>query len=432
MSSSAWRRVELVGVVRLVDVRRARRARRPGRRGGRRLVGRSAGSSRRRRWRAPARRRPCGATSGWPTTACRRTASALRSRSAVSRSSRIGSSSTLRISVWKPVVIFLNSPYALPGLAHRVGQLLRAEHDEGDEQQEDDLAPGQVEHAGESTRSRPSRGATCVDSCHHGPACSSAFRRCSTTRSRSPTVARRAHAPENTLEAFALGLAPRRHRAGERRVADRRRRPGARPRRRGAAAGSPPPADRQLRRARAARRTSRPSPTCSSAAAATTTCRSTSRTAAAGTAVIEVVRAPRPGAARPACGCAHRDLADAAAAPRPRRRQAGRLDPAGPDQGGPGAPGRRPRGRGHRRDQHAPHRLERRAGRPCSTASSGSRSAGTCSSSTCCGPPCGWASTASTATGSTDGRRLPRRARRRRSRRRRGRLQPLPVAAAAR
>ena len=39
----------------------------------------------------------------------------------------------------------------LAELAHGLGQLLRPEHDERDEQQEDDLAALTVEHAGEST-----------------------------------------------------------------------------------------------------------------------------------------------------------------------------------------------------------------------------------------------------------------------------------------
>ena len=76
---------------------------------------------------------------------------ASRSMSAVPRSSLIGSSITLRTSDWKLFAILRSSEYARPGLAHRVGELLRTEDDQRQQQDHDDLAAGQVEHAAQST-----------------------------------------------------------------------------------------------------------------------------------------------------------------------------------------------------------------------------------------------------------------------------------------
>ena len=124
------------------------------------------------RGRTTIRRRPCAA--GRP---CRASpASARRARTHLATGSCCPSSSARR----RP---------CRPGAAPR--QLLRAEHDERQEQDHDDLAAREVEHAGS------------LRACHHlARRAATAPARSSTHRSRSPTAAP-AHARENTLEAFA-------------------------------------------------------------------------------------------------------------------------------------------------------------------------------------------------------------------------------------
>ena len=233
--------------------------------------------------------------------------------------------------------------------------------------------------------------------CHHSHECSSA----------SPPVldppitfghrGARAHAPENTIEAFAARPASRCDRPGERRVVDRRRRPGARPRRRGryAACGAA--------RSPTSSAPISPShiPTLADLVDACGTDYELSLDlkdpAAASIRSIEVLR--------------DRDSADAAAdvAVRPVGRPTARaarpapgrpsdqLDAARTRHGGPRTAGGTPRPRRDRRDQHAPHRLERRAGRPVPPLRPVRLRLGHAARAP---PPrraCGWASTPSTA-----------------------------------
>ena len=131
-----------------------------------------------------------------------------------------------------------------PGPPQGVGQLLGTEHDQRQQQDHDDLAAGQVEHAAESMvlpssgavqQRLPSLLADPIAFAHRGA---------------------RAHAAGEHAGGVRAGPAPGRDRAGERRLADRRRRAGARPRRRRAGR---PPAPRAVARCRATscRRTSR-------------------------------------------------------------------------------------------------------------------------------------------------------------------------------
>ena len=148
----------------------------------------------------------------------------------------------------------------------------------------------------------------------------------------------RAHAPENTIEAFALAPAARRDRSGERRLADRRRRAGARPRRRRAASAGASGRSATLA-APSCPRTSRRWPSCSTRAGPTTTCRSTSRTPTPARRSSTSSREPRP-ELLPRLWLCHPDV-DALARAAPvdddvRLVDSTRLDA---DQGGARAPG---------------------------------------------------------------------------------------------
>ncbi len=79
-------------------------------------------------------------------------------------------------------------------LLDRARQLLGPEDDERQDQDHDDFAALEVEHAGS------------LRAWHHLSECSSASPHVSIHRSHSPTVAHAAHAPENTIEAFELAL----------------------------------------------------------------------------------------------------------------------------------------------------------------------------------------------------------------------------------
>ena len=119
---------------------------------------------------------------------------ALRSRSAVSRISFIGSSSALFTSSWKLLPIFFSSAYVRPARRSASGSFSGPEHHQRQQQDHDDLAAGQVEHAAKSTV-LPSSGAV--------------QQRLPSLLDRPIAFAHRgarAHARENTIEAFALGL----------------------------------------------------------------------------------------------------------------------------------------------------------------------------------------------------------------------------------
>ena len=69
----------------------------------------------------------------------------------------VGSSKPLRTSSWKPAAELAQFCPGPPGAAHRVGQLVRAEDHEGEDQDDDHLAPRQVEHAASLENRDPRR-----------------------------------------------------------------------------------------------------------------------------------------------------------------------------------------------------------------------------------------------------------------------------------
>ena len=221
-----------------------------------------------------------------------------RSRASPSSARR----ATLRISAWKLLPIFFSSAYVRPARRSASGSF---------------SGPRTTSASSRITMiSLPDRLNTrrSLRSCHHRPPCNNGSRRCSSGPSRSP-IAAPAPTPGEHARGLRAGPAPRRDRARERRLADRRRRPGARPRRRRAASAGASGRSPTLRRADLPEHIPTLADLLAALRHATTTCRSTSRTSASGRPVIDVVRASRARAAaaavavpprpRPCCaGCA--------------------------------------------------------------------------------------------------------------------------------